>query len=376
MIADLYLFIGTPILAFIGCFLMHMIADWFARIGRAENALHAELTAVSHRIQLVPVLQEMIRTGKVDDSEEVNNSVNSLVAVTAALSHTDWRAAAQAYAGSLGSRPESRQAVKALLTMQASPRLRRYMRPFIQELSTLINIHLQEPLRLLQQGMNDLKEPKGYKTYCRVTRIVDISLSLPIVVVGAVLLVAVWIWALLYRIFTHEWPFVRGKRLGRRAQVFDYMEVRGHLLVSGVLSGLLNRLYAFLTLYFGCWRVLIGDMSLVGTYPVCCYWPIWSDDLGRQRFAVAPGITGPAQLESRRRKLDWKEFLEKDVAFAGSASLRLYFGSLVRSVLQVFVPGKDLSALQDAVQEVDEVEEGVMAARLDSSRRQGLELSF
>lgn len=78
-------------------------------------------------------------------------------------------------------------------------------------------------------------------------------------------------------------------------------------------------------------NVLKGEMSLVGPRPMLPYQYEHMTAHQRERFAVAPGITGLAQL-SGRNTLPWSQRFEFDIAYIRSLSLGQDLKLLLRTV--------------------------------------------
>ena len=82
------------------------------------------------------------------------------------------------------------------------------------------------------------------------------------------------------------------------------------------------------------WNVVRGDMALVGPRPVIPYeaelYPAWY----RERFTVAPGLTGLWQVSGRNERT-YEEMVALDVEYARRRSLRLDLTILVKTVFTV-----------------------------------------
>jgi lipopolysaccharide/colanic/teichoic acid biosynthesis glycosyltransferase len=78
------------------------------------------------------------------------------------------------------------------------------------------------------------------------------------------------------------------------------------------------------------WNVVRGDMSLVGPRPTLRYQVERYDERQRRRLAVAPGITGWAQIHGRA-SLPWAERIELDVWYVEHRSPLLDLKILLRT---------------------------------------------
>lgn len=70
------------------------------------------------------------------------------------------------------------------------------------------------------------------------------------------------------------------------------------------------------------WNVVRGDMALVGPRPVIAYEAEQYPDWYRERFRVAPGLTGLWQVSGRNERT-YEEMIRLDVEYARTRSLRL-----------------------------------------------------
>jgi lipopolysaccharide/colanic/teichoic acid biosynthesis glycosyltransferase len=81
------------------------------------------------------------------------------------------------------------------------------------------------------------------------------------------------------------------------------------------------------------WNVLRGEMSLVGPRPDVVEQVANYSDHDRRRLAVAPGITGLAQINGRE-EITWPERIEQDLWYIQNWSLALDAKILLRTVTQ------------------------------------------
>ena len=82
------------------------------------------------------------------------------------------------------------------------------------------------------------------------------------------------------------------------------------------------------------WNVLRGDMSLIGPRPfVAAYLERYTPEQAR-RHAVAPGITGWAQINGRN-SISWEEKFQLDLWYIDHWSLWLDLKILIQTVIKV-----------------------------------------
>jgi len=254
----------------------------------------------------------------------------ALMAVSTALSRSDWSNLARQFASAVRASPEKRRrATHVLHNILANVRLRRYTKAFVGQFSVLMAPDVQREAAALSQRVEKIRQqgPRAPVLYRFVTRCFDIFFSTLVLVVclplGAALSSPFWVPQVVLSAWRYrEWPLRRSKRLGADGRIFGYLEfnwasqdpsrVRRGLIEIGVYN------------LFNYYHVLIGTMALVGPYPVCCIWPVSASESEVKRFLVPPGMTGPAQLESYSRQLSWEEFVQKDVEFIENPSIRLY----------------------------------------------------
>jgi lipopolysaccharide/colanic/teichoic acid biosynthesis glycosyltransferase len=79
------------------------------------------------------------------------------------------------------------------------------------------------------------------------------------------------------------------------------------------------------------WNVIRGEMSIVGPRPTLPSQVEQYTERQRRRLAVAPGITGWAQIHGRAA-LGWPERIELDIYYVEHRSLALDLKILVRTV--------------------------------------------
>ncbi|MGH2844130.1 MAG: sugar transferase, partial [Solirubrobacteraceae bacterium] len=82
------------------------------------------------------------------------------------------------------------------------------------------------------------------------------------------------------------------------------------------------------------WNVLRGEMAIVGPRPTLPGQVARYTEHQRRRLAVAPGITGWAQVNGRTT-LPWSERIELDIWYVEHRSLRLDLRILLRTVRMV-----------------------------------------
>jgi lipopolysaccharide/colanic/teichoic acid biosynthesis glycosyltransferase len=84
------------------------------------------------------------------------------------------------------------------------------------------------------------------------------------------------------------------------------------------------------------WNVLVGDMSLVGPRPALPWEAELFSATHRERFQVAPGLTGLWQVSGRSR-LPMRDGLDLDVEYVRRQSFRLDLLILLKTVPVVLV---------------------------------------
>lgn len=82
------------------------------------------------------------------------------------------------------------------------------------------------------------------------------------------------------------------------------------------------------------WNIIRGDMSLVGPRPLLMSYLGRYSSLQARRMEVLPGLTGLAQVNGRNAQT-WDERFAWDVEYVDSASLRIDFEILLKTVLTV-----------------------------------------
>lgn len=173
-------------------------------------------------------------------------------------------------------------------------------------------------------------------------RILDLSLSVPALVILAPLGTAVGVLA---RVKLGRPVLFRQLRPGRDDQVFQLIKFRtmtNERDASGALLPDERRLTSFgrrlrdtsLDELPTLWNVVRGDMSLVGPRPLLVQYLDRYTPEQRRRHNVAPGITGWAQVNGRNA-LTWEEKFDLDVWYVENVSLRTDLAILLRTVAQV-----------------------------------------
>lgn len=187
--------------------------------------------------------------------------------------------------------------------------------------------------------------------YTRVgKRILDLSLTIPALVVLAPVGAAVGVVA---RVKLGSPVLFRQERPGRDERVFSlfkFRTMRDEHDDAGQPLPDEQRLTAFgrrlrqtsLDELPTLWNVLRGDMSLVGPRPLLIRYLDRYTPQQRRRHAVAPGITGWAQVNGRNA-LTWEEKFDLDLWYVENVSLRTDLAILLRTVAQV-LGQRDISA--------------------------------
>ncbi len=164
-------------------------------------------------------------------------------------------------------------------------------------------------------------------------RVLDVAIAAAALALAAPVLVLA---ALLIRLESRGHPIYRQRRVGRDGQAFEVYKLR--TMVAGAetmgaglavdegderitrLGAVLRR--ASIDELPNLVNVLLGQMSLVGPRPTVQVQVDQYTDRQRGRLAVAPGITGWAQVHGRA-SLPWHERIELDLFYIEHASLRL-----------------------------------------------------
>jgi len=164
-------------------------------------------------------------------------------------------------------------------------------------------------------------------------RVLDVAIAAAALALAAPVLVLA---ALLIRLESRGHPIYRQRRVGRDGQAFEVYKLR--TMVAGAetmgaglavdegderitrLGAVLRR--ASIDELPNLVNVLLGQMSLVGPRPTVQVQVDQYTDRQRGRLAVAPGITGWAQVHGRA-SLPWHERIELDLWYIEHASLRL-----------------------------------------------------
>ncbi len=164
-------------------------------------------------------------------------------------------------------------------------------------------------------------------------RVLDVAIAAAALALAAPVLVLA---ALLIRLESRGHPIYRQRRVGRDGQAFEVYKLR--TMVAGAetmgaglavdegderitrLGAVLRR--ASIDELPNLVNVLLGQMSLVGPRPTVQVQVDQYTDRQRGRLAVAPGITGWAQVHGRASP-PWHERIELDLFYIEHASLRL-----------------------------------------------------
>ena len=167
-------------------------------------------------------------------------------------------------------------------------------------------------------------------------RVLDILISLPVLIVGAVPMLIV---ALLIRLESPGPAIFRQKRIGKDGKVFEFLKFRSMCVGaehtgSGVYSGKndarVTRLGRILRATSidelpQLINILRGDMSLIGPRPPLTYHPWPYEEYTEQQkrmFEVRPGITGWAQINGRKG-VEWHHRIELNVWYVDNVSFWL-----------------------------------------------------
>ena len=167
-------------------------------------------------------------------------------------------------------------------------------------------------------------------------RVLDILISLPVLIIGAIPMAIV---ALLIRLESPGPAIFRQERIGKDGKVFEFLKFRSMCVGaehtgSGVYSGKndarVTRLGRILRATSidelpQLINILRGDMSLIGPRPPLTYhpWPYeeYSEEQKRM-FEVRPGITGWAQINGRKA-VEWHHRIELNVWYVDNVSFWL-----------------------------------------------------
>jgi sugar transferase EpsL len=163
--------------------------------------------------------------------------------------------------------------------------------------------------------------------------------------------------ALLVRVKVGPPVFFRQRRPGRHERIFELIKFRTMTEArdaSGALKADAERLTPFgrwlratsLDELPELWNVLKGEMSLVGPRPLLVQYLERYSVEQRRRHAVAPGLTGWAQVNGRNA-ISWEQKFALDVWYVDHRSLGLDLWILCLTVWQV-VYRRGISAAGDA----------------------------
>jgi lipopolysaccharide/colanic/teichoic acid biosynthesis glycosyltransferase len=182
-------------------------------------------------------------------------------------------------------------------------------------------------------------------------RALDLALGVPALALASPVLLAACV---AIRLESRGSPIYRQRRVGKGGAGFDLLKLR--TMVAGaehVGAGLavdegdprITRVGAFLRRFSldelpNLVNVLAGEMSLVGPRPTVRSQVDQYTERQLGRLAVAPGITGWAQV-SGRAALPWRERIELDLWYIEHWSLRLDLRILGRTV-RMLVSGHGL----------------------------------
>jgi lipopolysaccharide/colanic/teichoic acid biosynthesis glycosyltransferase len=196
-------------------------------------------------------------------------------------------------------------------------------------------------------------------------RTLDLSLTLPLLVLLAPLLVLI---AAAVRLDSRGPAIYRQRRVGHRGREFEVNKFRSmrsgadskrhrdyvnQLIGSGadgaepgeeglfklVVDDRITRVGRFLRRWSldelpQLWNVVRGEMSLVGPRPVIPYEVECYPDWYHARFAVKPGLTGLWQVSGRNEK-SYEEMVALDIEYARRRTLWLDLKILARTALVV-----------------------------------------
>ena len=172
-----------------------------------------------------------------------------------------------------------------------------------------------------------------------------------VVVAGTALLVTSPVVALAIvaiRLESHGHPIYRQRRIGKDGHPFDVIKLRTMVQgAEGMGAGMavnegdprITRVGAILRRYSidelpNLVNVLKGEMAIIGPRPTIPVQVEQYTPRQRGRLALAPGITGWAQVNGRA-SLPWSERIELDLWYIEHRSLRLDAIILWRTVLMV-----------------------------------------
>lgn len=167
-------------------------------------------------------------------------------------------------------------------------------------------------------------------------RMLDILISLPVLIIGAIPMAIV---ALLIRLESPGPAIFRQERIGKDGKVFEFLKFRSMCVGaehtgSGVYSGKndarVTRLGRILRATSidelpQLINILRGDMSLIGPRPPLTYHPWPYEEYTEQQkrmFEVRPGITGWAQINGRKG-VEWHHRIELNVWYVDNVSFWL-----------------------------------------------------
>ena len=167
-------------------------------------------------------------------------------------------------------------------------------------------------------------------------RVLDILISLPVLIIGAIPMAIV---ALLIRLESPGPAIFRQERIGKDGKVFEFLKFRSMCVGaehtgSGVYSGKddarVTRLGRILRATSidelpQLINILRGDMSLIGPRPPLTYHPWPYEEYTEQQkrmFEVRPGITGWAQINGRKA-VEWHHRIELNVWYVDNVSFWL-----------------------------------------------------
>jgi len=203
-----------------------------------------------------------------------------------------------------------------LLDIEQANHLRMFLKPFRFLFSRDAGYLMENAAKDMQKKVDVLiNENKARRTWYQkleldIKRAGDIFLS--IIVLTVAVLLGIWyilaIWAV-----TRKWPLRTYRRIGYGAKIISVTEIdtiwtRGS---TGYTRRPIDRFLYTTALHQipSYWNVLKGELSIIGPYPLCCYWATTLDDKMAKRFSVLPGMAGLAQVNAYVDKLDWKAYL-------------------------------------------------------------------
>jgi len=243
----------------------------------------------------------------------------------ALLAATDPQRAASLCLKLLRNRTTRQRMSAILLEIEQANHLRMYLKPFRFIFMGQANQEIEKEAKRMQEKVEELiherKQNRRKDKYIQsiIKRAGDIFLGLAFLVLllpFAILYLLV-IWAK-----RQSWPLKKYYRIGYGAKIIKTYEIATFWSGSDkqyTRKPIDRFLYTTsLHQYPSYWNVLKGDMSIIGPYPLCCYWATKLDDKMALRFTMKPGLAGLAQVNAYINKLNWKAYLEFDDEYINS----------------------------------------------------------